>query len=217
LGPHFARKHFSELAARGNRRGPCSRDRCRSAHRTLSPSLHCLRHPRDRADPHGDITADCVARRSALSVSTIAPSRLTASSIRTNYHSWQPDREGRPTAGFAVDCDVAAHHARKLARDRKAEPRSAVAARGQVIGLGEILLGRHANARIHNRKLDPITSARHYANTAVRVPPRPRYPHGGRNLRSRRAASRRRQQILASRWMASGPAPSSLQPRQALK
>jgi hypothetical protein len=31
------------------------------------------------------------------------------------------------------------HHARELAREGKAEPRPAVAARGQGIGLGEIL------------------------------------------------------------------------------
>ena len=34
---------------------------------------------------------------------------------------------------------VAAHHARELAREGKAEPRSAVAARSQGIGLSELL------------------------------------------------------------------------------
>jgi len=49
--------------------------------------------------------------------------------------SGQPHREYRAFARLAPHRHVAAHHARKLARDRKAEPRPAVAARGQGIGL----------------------------------------------------------------------------------
>src|SRR5436190_9188613 len=61
---------------------------------------------------------------------------------------------------------VAPHHARELARDGKAEPSAAVAARGQGIGLGEILkqfrllLRRHADAAIRDGKLDPVASVR---------------------------------------------------------
>src|SRR5207249_2651186 len=68
----------------------------------------------------------------------------------------------RSLARFACDGHVAAHHARELARDGKAEPGAAVAARGQGIGLGEILkqfrllLSRHADAAILDSKLDPV-------------------------------------------------------------
>src|SRR5436305_12874655 len=48
----------------------------------------------------------------------------------------QPHREHRAFALLAGHGHVAAHHARKLAREGKAEPRAAVAARGQGIGLG---------------------------------------------------------------------------------
>src|SRR5262249_44794568 len=59
---------------------------------------------------------------------------------------------------------IATHHARKLAGDSKAEPRAAIAARGERIGLREILeqlrllLRRHADDAVRNRKLDPIAS-----------------------------------------------------------
>jgi hypothetical protein len=51
----------------------------------------------------------------------------------------QAHREYRALARLARHCHVATHHARELAREGKAEPRPAVAARGQGIGLGEIL------------------------------------------------------------------------------
>jgi hypothetical protein len=44
-----------------------------------------------------------------------------------------------PLAGLTHHGHVAAHHARELARERKAEPGPAVAARGQGIYLGEFL------------------------------------------------------------------------------
>jgi hypothetical protein len=55
-------------------------------------------------------------------------------------------------ARFARDRHVAAHHACELAREGKAEPRPAVATRGQRIRLGEcleqfrLLFGGQANA-----------------------------------------------------------------------
>jgi hypothetical protein len=51
----------------------------------------------------------------------------------------QAYRKDRALARFARYRHVAAHHARELARERKAEPGSAVASRGQGIGLGEFL------------------------------------------------------------------------------
>ena len=66
--------------------------------------------------------------------------------------SRQPHREHRALARFACHGHIAAHHARKLAGDRKAKPRPAVAACCQGIGLGEILeqfrllFGGHADA-----------------------------------------------------------------------
>src|SRR5215472_5029126 len=53
--------------------------------------------------------------------------------------AWQPHGEHRALARLARHRHVAAHHARQLARESKAEPSTAVAARGQGIGLGEIL------------------------------------------------------------------------------
>jgi hypothetical protein len=51
----------------------------------------------------------------------------------------QAHREHRALACLARHSHVAAHHARELAREGKAEPRSTVAARGERIGLGELL------------------------------------------------------------------------------
>src|SRR5262245_35218358 len=53
--------------------------------------------------------------------------------------SRQAHREHRPFARLARHRHVAAHHARELAGDGKAEPGPAVAARCQGICLGEIL------------------------------------------------------------------------------
>ena len=51
----------------------------------------------------------------------------------------QAHREDRAFARLARHRHVTAHHARELPREGKAEPRSAVAPRGQGIGLGEVL------------------------------------------------------------------------------
>src|SRR4030095_1144040 len=48
-------------------------------------------------------------------------------------------REHRAPARFAPHGHIAAHHARELAREGKAQPSTAVAARGQGICLGEFL------------------------------------------------------------------------------
>ena len=51
----------------------------------------------------------------------------------------QVHRKDRTLARLARNRHIAAHHARKLAGDGKAQPRPAVAPRGQGIGLGEVL------------------------------------------------------------------------------
>jgi hypothetical protein len=51
----------------------------------------------------------------------------------------QANREHRASAQLARHGHVAAHHARELARERKAEPRPAVAAGGERIRLGKFL------------------------------------------------------------------------------
>src|SRR5262245_49542136 len=81
----------------------------------------------------------------------------------------QAHREHRALARLARHRDVAAHHARELARDGKAETGAAVAARGQGIGLGEVLeqlgllLRLHADAAVRDCKLDPVASVRDLA------------------------------------------------------
>src|SRR5262249_12889778 len=82
----------------------------------------------------------------------------------------QPHRKHRALARLARHRHVAAHHARELAGDGKAEAGSAVAARSQGIGLGEILeqfrllLRRHTDAAIRDGKLDPVAAVRHLAH-----------------------------------------------------
>src|SRR5262249_2548704 len=82
----------------------------------------------------------------------------------------QAHRKHRTLARLARHRHVAAHHARELAREGKAEPRPAVAARCQGIGLDEVLeqfcllLRRHADAAIRDRKLDPVAAVRHLAH-----------------------------------------------------
>jgi hypothetical protein len=79
-------------------------------------------------------------------------------------------REDGALARVARHGHVAAHHARELARKGKAEPRPAVAARGQRVCLGELLeqlrllFGGQADAGIRDGKLDPIASVRHLAH-----------------------------------------------------
>jgi hypothetical protein len=51
----------------------------------------------------------------------------------------QAHRKDRALARLARHGHIAAHHARELARERKAEPGAPVAARRERIGLGEIL------------------------------------------------------------------------------
>src|SRR5262249_19933530 len=64
----------------------------------------------------------------------------------------------------------APHQARELAEVERPAPRPAVAPRGQGICLREILkqlrllLRRHADAAIRDRKLDPLASVRHLAH-----------------------------------------------------
>src|SRR5262249_58658314 len=84
--------------------------------------------------------------------------------------AWQAHGEYRPLAQLTGHGHVAAHHARELAREGKAEPASTVPPRGQGIGLGELLeefrllFGGQADASIRDGKLDPVVSVRHLAH-----------------------------------------------------
>src|SRR5215471_12650996 len=76
----------------------------------------------------------------------------------------QAHREDRSFTRLARHCHVAAHHARELAGDGKAEPRAGEALRGRGISLAELLeqlcllLRRHANAGVGDRELDPVAT-----------------------------------------------------------
>src|SRR5262249_39974916 len=76
----------------------------------------------------------------------------------------QTHRERRSFARFAGHRHVAAHHARELAGDGKAEPRAAKALSSRGIGLRKLLeqlsllLRRHANAGVSARELDPVAT-----------------------------------------------------------
>src|SRR5262252_10208515 len=76
--------------------------------------------------------------------------------------AWQPHREHRAFARLARHGHVAAHHARKLAGNGKAETGAAEFLRGRGIGLAELLeelcllLRRHADAGIGDGELDEV-------------------------------------------------------------
>src|SRR5262245_10915641 len=92
------------------------------------------------------------------------------------HSDWKAHGKDGTLARLARYGHVPAHHARELARDRKAEPRPAVAARGQGISLGEILeqfrllFGGHADAGVRNGKLDRFESVRHLAHPQHDLP-----------------------------------------------
>src|SRR5262249_19244156 len=79
----------------------------------------------------------------------------------------QAHRKYRTFARLARYGDVAAHHARELAREGKAESRAPETLCSRGIGLGELLkqlcllLRRHADAGVGHGKLDPVASVCH--------------------------------------------------------
>src|SRR5262245_42396462 len=81
----------------------------------------------------------------------------------------QAHGEYRALAWLARHGHVAAHHARELAGDGKAEPRAAEALNGRSIGLAELLeqlgllLRRHANAGVGDGELDEVAAIAHLA------------------------------------------------------
>src|SRR6266481_4143778 len=93
--------------------------------------------------------------------------------FRPSWSGWRATRqahgEHRAFARLARHGHVAAHHARELAREGKAEARPAVAARGQGICLGKfleqfrLLFGGEPDAGIRDGKLDPVATVRHVA------------------------------------------------------
>src|SRR6516165_11394095 len=89
--------------------------------------------PPPAASSHAD-PAPKEDTRSPVSVGTVCE----ILSLRFRAH-WQTHRKHRALARLARHGHVAPHHARELAREGKAEPRPAIAPRGQGIGLGEVL------------------------------------------------------------------------------
>jgi hypothetical protein len=89
----------------------------------------------------------------------------------------QASGEHRALARLAGHGHVAAHHARELAWNRKAEPRPAITTRSQGIRLGEfleqlrLLFGSEADAGIRDRKLDPV-AADVLPSCTVKTPPK---------------------------------------------
>src|SRR5262249_13128908 len=83
--------------------------------------------------------------------------------------SGQANREHRALTRFARHGHVAAHHARELAGDGKAETRAAEALSGRSVGLAELLeqlcllLRGHANAGIGDGELDEAAAIAHPA------------------------------------------------------
>src|SRR5262249_27808467 len=81
----------------------------------------------------------------------------------------QAHGEHRALARLARHGHVAAHHARELAGDGKAEPRAAEVLRGRDIGLAEffeqlcLLLRGHADAGVGDGKLDEVAAIAHLA------------------------------------------------------
>jgi hypothetical protein len=94
----------------------------------------------------------------------LPPSRVDARPCHSSVVSTtrQAHRKHRAFARVACHGHVAAHHARKLARQRKAEARPAIAARGQGISLGEVLeqfrllLGAQADATVGDGKPEAL-------------------------------------------------------------
>jgi len=80
-----------------------------------------------------------------------------------------PHRKYRAFARFARHGHVAAHHARELAREGKAQSSAAEVLRGRGIGLGELfeqlclLLRSHADAGVGDSELDEGTAIAHLA------------------------------------------------------
>jgi hypothetical protein len=92
-------------------------------------------------------------------------SRLSTHHLRWSFHNpRQPDREGRATAGLALDRDVPAHHLTEAPADGEAKTGAAVFACCGGGSLGKFLeqlahlLRRHANTGVRNRECDPVTA-----------------------------------------------------------
>src|SRR6516225_1176015 len=89
------------------------------------------------------------------------PEHITGSVFHAGRQS---HRKHRTFAWLARHGDVAAHHARELAGDSKAEPRAAEALSGRGISLAELLeqlcllLRRHADASVSDSELNPAAS-----------------------------------------------------------
>src|SRR5215469_4032161 len=81
----------------------------------------------------------------------------------------QAEGEDRTLARLACHCHIAAHHARELAGEGKAEPGAAESLSGRGVGLRELLeqlcllLRGHADARVGDGELDEVAAIAHLA------------------------------------------------------
>ena len=86
----------------------------------------------------------------------------------------QDQREGAPSAGRAVEGQLAAQKTRQIARDREPQPGAAVLPVGRPVGLSEgledhfVLVARNADPRVLDVKGDP--TARHPPNPQLDAP-----------------------------------------------
>jgi hypothetical protein len=86
--------------------------------------------------------------------------------LRGFHNSRQPDREGGPATGLALDRDVATHHLAEAFTDREPEARAAVFASTMTpMGLFGKIIGHHGRIRIR-------TARRIGAAYRGRMPPR---------------------------------------------
>src|SRR5215469_15509605 len=99
--------------------------------------------------------------------SAAAPAARCRNRRRSRFIAFSPRQahsEHRALALLTLHRHIAAHHARKLAGDGKAEPGATEALSGRGIGLGELLkelrllLRGHADPGVSNRELDPAAS-----------------------------------------------------------
>src|SRR5262245_44162103 len=140
----------------GRDRGPCG---AAATHLSLTPIATEL--VRRRSPP---LRANRVMLCSKLQ--PVSAAILNVLAVGAGGH---PHRKYRAFARFARHGHVAAHHARELAREGKAQSSAAEVLRGRGIGLGELfeqlclLLRSHADAGVGDSELDEGTAIAHLA------------------------------------------------------
>src|SRR5262249_47420864 len=120
-----------------NLRCDCDRMRCNALH--MEPSKRkCASAPRYLPFKPLPLAVQFSASHMTMHMQMQQARRLSGSGLAIAAPR-QAHGEHRALAVLAGDSHIAAHHARELAREGKAEPRSTVAARNERIGLGELL------------------------------------------------------------------------------